>query len=109
MNEVIYEIECYPEEDVSPEGQFATGDDERDNAIVRDIIERLETNEWAWCCVRVVARLDGTDIEGDSYLGCCSYDSEDDFRENSGYYEDMKQEAKDRLLRAIDEIRKAIA
>jgi hypothetical protein len=38
---------------------------------------------------------------GTYYLGCCSYESEEDFVENSGYYEDLKYEARGELVETL--------
>lgn len=43
-------------------------------------------NPWAWCGVTVGVTFGTVDLRGEDYLGACSYDSEEDFKENSGYY-----------------------
>jgi len=48
-------------------------------------------NEWAWCCAKLTVSYDS--LESVEYLGCCSYESAEDFKLNSGYYEDMIKEA----------------
>lgn len=55
--------------------------------IENEIREKLEYNIWAWCCVKVTVTFMG--MEGTDYLGACSYDSEEDFIKNSGYYDQM--------------------
>jgi hypothetical protein len=48
----------------------------------------------------VIARWtgpDGREFLGDDYLGCCSYESEEDFRAPGGYFDDMKRAALDEL------------
>lgn len=57
-----------------------------------DDIKRIEReynngNFYAWFCAKVTVRYKG--FEADEYLGGCSYKSEKDFKENSGYYIDM--------------------
>ncbi len=84
------------EEHIHPEEQFDSGDAEKDAKLVADICEKSENNIWAWCCVKVTANYKG--ITGTDYLGCCSYDSEKEFKEKSGYYEDMKNAAFDCLI-----------
>jgi hypothetical protein len=97
---VEYDIECYPEE-APVEGNCSAIDAETDRAQEEWIREQLEGgNEWAWCRVRVVARRG--DHEGDDHLGCCSYRSEQDFVNNSGYYEDMRREALSRLRETVE-------
>ena len=70
--EVSFRIECSPEE-IGIEGNYmASGDDAADKAVEDDILRQLEEgNEWAWCCVRVVAEWEG--MEGHDFLGCCSF------------------------------------
>lgn len=73
-------IECMPEP-IHPKDAF---DDERDIAAV---IEKMEWNEWAWCCVRVSVTFEG--MSECAYLGACSYDSKSDFVKSGDYYNDM--------------------
>lgn len=80
----------------------ASGDAADDRAVEDAIIARLNAgDEWAWCCVVVTARWNG--FEGTDTLGCCSYESEADFKRTGGYYDDMKIEAHKRLCDAIED------
>lgn len=106
FEDCAFKVECLPE-DIPIRGNASAIDEETDNEIAKEIERKLNGgNDWAWCCVRVVcyydAGLDG--IEGDDYLGACSYESEKDFVENSGYFEDMKQRAYDDFVKAIDRL-----
>lgn len=56
-------------------------------------------NEYAWFCAHVTVKYKG--LEADDYLGCCSYKSERDFKENSGYYDDMVRGCIDEINRTI--------
>lgn len=47
----------------------------------------LKDNVWAWAQVEVRASYRG--LEASDYLGCCSYESEEEFKKG-GYYDDMK-------------------
>ena len=104
---IQYRIECQPE-DIPIRGNVcASGDESHDLECENAVIESLERgNEWAWCCIRVTAFIDGIDLEGVDYLGRCSYKSEKDFKRSSGYYQDMKRQTKDDLLAQIYEIKK---
>ncbi len=52
------------------------------------------SRRWGWCTVHVIVSLKrNPEITGDAYLGCCSYSSRKDFIENSGYYDQMVDEA----------------
>lgn len=69
--------------------------------------ELAKGNDWAWCFVRVSAHWNG--ITGFDSLGCCSYKSEEDFKQDGGYYEDMKKEALRDLNREIENMYKKVA
>ena len=92
------------EEDASVQESFRSGDPALDKQAQDDILERMQVSEWAWCCVKVGARYE--DWRGYAYLGCCSYDSEEDFIKNSGHYEELVDEALDELVDNILETRK---
>jgi len=83
-----------------------SGVDDLDRQVEDEIIERLNGgDDWAWALVHVVAKYDGIDdVQGDDYLGCCTYKDGDDFRENSGYFEDMMKVACDELRKKLDHI-----
>ena len=55
---------------------------------------------WGWCQVTVTVRLGP--LEGESHMGGCSYESEDDFIQSSGYYDDMVSDAIADLQNSID-------
>ncbi len=91
MQEVELIVEILPEDQPVAGNAMCSGDLVYDREVEREILADLaDGNDWAWCTVKVTARVDG--IEGTSYLGCCSYASEKDFR-NGGYYPEMKEEA----------------
>lgn len=109
---INYTIECLPE-DLPIKGNASAIDDETDAAIEARIIDELEwDNHWAWCCVKVSAVLLGQDgkptvLSGADYLGCCSYHDEDVFR-SGGYFDGMKEQARDDLLRQVKDIQNAL-
>jgi hypothetical protein len=85
-------VECEPEMQ-SVRGAFATGEDELDRQLESEIQDRIDRgDEWAWCCVRVTVELAGIKVAS-SWLGGCSYDSEAQFREVGGYFDDLRAEA----------------
>lgn len=82
---------------------MSSGDKEADRRDEQSILYSLENgNEWAWCCVQVTAKYRG--MEGVDYLGCCSYNSESDFKKD-GYYQDMKDRAFDDLINQIQSLK----
>lgn len=104
-NQVQYELDCL-EDDTQVRGNaMASGDDDFDKKIEDEILSRLESGDlWAWCTVRVTATWKG--IIGTDYLGACSYKNEKDFKAKGGYYQDMKNQAFDDLIRQIKELAK---
>lgn len=74
-------------EEIPPEGQFASGDDEQDRKDCAEIRRDLaDGNPWAWCCACV--RVQWGDFAHTEYLGCSSYVDEADFRA-CDYFTDM--------------------
>lgn len=78
-----------------------------DDETLREIQARLDRGDiWAWASVDVEATwtnpLTDKTYEGHAYLGGCSYDDARDFKQNSGYYEDMKGEAYEDLIKQIE-------
>lgn len=88
-------------EDCDPADHF--DDSDEGDADVTWVHEQLSAgNQWAWFRAVVTARvtLDGQTFEGVDSLGCCSYKSEDDFRQCQ-YFDDMKTEARYALLASL--------
>ena len=55
---------------------------------IKDIEQQIETgNMYAWCTMKVKCKFMG--LTATDYLGCCNYKSQQDFIDNSGYYQDM--------------------
>lgn len=69
-DEVEFELELLPEDD-HPDGHFDSGDAEADAALVREILETLNSGYLeAWCTVKVTAKWRGW--RGTDYLGAVS-------------------------------------
>ena len=101
-SEITFSIECLSEDEQVAGNAMASGDEQVDAECNAEIYRQLDSgNEWAWCCVRVVAEWNG--LEGDDFLGCCSYASEADFQ-SGGYFDDMKESATLELLARIDRV-----
>lgn len=82
---------------------MASGDDDFDFETENRIIAKAENNVWAWCDITVRGTWKG--LTGEAHLGACSYDSEKDFRENSGYFDDMVAHVRDEIDGQAAEIR----
>ncbi len=99
--EVEFTLEV-EDEHIPVEGHFATDEPELDRKQEQEILSRLRRGDtWAWCCVKVTAKW--KNFTGVDYLGCCSYEDEEDFKQEGGYWEDMKSEALDALNKKIAE------
>ena len=80
------------EMDAHPRGFFASDEPDIDAQQVADIIARLERGDlWAWCVVKVTASWGG--FSSSDYLGGCSYGGEREFKQEGGYFDDMKAAA----------------
>lgn len=79
-------------EDVPVRGNaLASGDEAVDREAEDGVIAALEAgNEWAWC--QAVVEVSWGNFRGVAHIGCCSYDSEEDFKKG-GYYEEMVEES----------------
>ncbi len=93
-----FTIRFYREdEDMSPVGQFASGDD----ALDAEVLRKIESGEYDWFCVKVTASKAGIELAS-TYLGGCCYESFEEFLTPDGYAFDMRSEA-------VDEARKVLA
>lgn len=80
---------------------FDSGEPEKDAALRKELVDRLNRGDlWAWCTVVVTAKWKGW--KGVDTLGGCSYESEADFRQDDGYFGDMK-------ARALEDLNKSLA
>lgn len=85
---------------------MASGDDAYDAEVEAGINERLDNGDvWAWAAVTVKGEWRG--IVAKDHLGCCSYADENDFRTNSGYFDDMREIVIDSILANASQIRRA--
>lgn len=99
-DEIEITIEIEPEHIPFKGNCRVSGDPVFDKSCEDWIQSQLEKgNEWAWCCVRVVGKWN--DLVADDYLGCCSYESEKDFRQPGGYFEGMR-------LNVIEDLNKKV-
>lgn len=101
-DDVVFDIIAERERLTVRGNTASTGDFKIDRKIENKILRRLRKGDfWAWSQVEVRASWNG--FHGSDYLGCCSYSSEADFR-NDGYYYDMRENALKELNEKIKEI-----
>lgn len=80
-------------EDIPVRGNaVCSGDEDFDQQVESEILERLEQDDvWAWATVCVTAEWEG--LKEVECLGCCCYADEEEFRQEGGYFDDMVEEA----------------
>lgn len=101
-SDVIFALECLPEDTPIEGNVIATGNDAADHAAEQETRAELNAgNGWAWCCAKVTCSWKS--FSAVEYLGCCSYDSENAFRTDP-YFEQMCAEALDALNAQLREI-----
>jgi hypothetical protein len=100
--EVEWSIEVEPES-MPVEDMF--GEEDRES-LDKIYAEMDAGNVWAWAAVSVKGRWKG--LESSRYIGGCSYKDQQDFIDNSGYYEDLKEEVRSDLQEAAAAIVSAV-
>jgi hypothetical protein len=91
-DEIQIRITVLPEEIPVKGNAICSGDEDFDQQVEAEILERLAQDDlWAWATVSVTAEWEG--MEEANYLGCCCYANEEEFRQEGGYFDDMVQEA----------------
>lgn len=92
QNDVHIQVEALPECIPVRRNACCSGDDEFDRQVENAILKRLYQDDvWAWATMCVTAEWES--LKETEYLGCCCYDGEEDFRNNSGYFEEMVDQA----------------
>jgi hypothetical protein len=82
---------------------FSYKDDFEDIDTIKWIENELDKcNVWAWCRVRV--SLVFNDFQVDEFLGGCSYEDEESFKQ-TGYYEDMVNTNKQKVIDAYNSLK----
>lgn len=103
---VVVELFC-EDEPVAIEGNASAigpDEDEETNAWIRAQLDA--GNDWAWCTAHVRVTYRGI-LVADTYLGCCSYKGEEDFK-SGGYYDDMVSECLDEVNAKLSILREAV-
>lgn len=103
IDQVTITVKCLEEHSPIRGNVIISDSPTLDKQVEDQIIADYENgNNWAWCTVQVTAEWKG--ITGTDYLGQCSYNNEEDYKENSGYYEDMKCTAYDELIKQLKQL-----
>jgi len=99
-----YEIIIHPEESSIEGNALASGDPDEDERCYQTIRDQLASgNEWAWCNVELRCSYAG--LSTSTYLGCCSYESEADFKAG-GYYADLICEVNQEMHDLVKQVTK---
>jgi hypothetical protein len=102
--EVEFSLEI---EDEDAPFDFESDEPEKDEELRKELTSRLNRGDlWAWCSVKVTAKW--KTWEGVDYLGCCSYDSEKDFKDCNDYWPDMRERALEDLNGRIKTVSESI-
>lgn len=111
LADVQVRIVAEPEDTTPLDSYCVPGIISKDDPDAHRFVEKVqemidEYGLWGWCCVRVEVRLGP--LVGKEYLGGCSYEGENEFR-NGGYYEQMVEAALSNLQYQVDELFPLIA
>jgi hypothetical protein len=105
LDDVVVTITPEPAGIPVKDNAVVSGDDDFDHGVENEILARLERgDEWAWALVRVSVYEPESTLRVDEYLQCCSYENEEDFRANSGYYDDMVAACLEALQIRLDSV-----
>lgn len=103
ISEIEFSVICEPEDMAIRGNCMASGDDAGDEACAVQIEADLEAgNPWAWCSIAVTGSWEGLEVT--EYLGQSSYASEDDFRAEGDYYDDMRESVRAELTEHAERI-----
>lgn len=89
-NKLTITIEALAEDETPEHSEMVTKSASGYAKAVREVMKTAE-GRWGWCCVKITVL--GGKREGTSYLGNCSYKNAQDFIKNSGYLQQMVDEA----------------
>jgi hypothetical protein len=89
-NKLTITVEALAEDETPEQSEKRTGSMEGYAKAVREVMKTAE-GRWGWCTVKITVL--GGKREGTNYLGNCSYKSAQDFIKNSGYFQQMVDDA----------------
>jgi hypothetical protein len=107
VNTIHIELSCEDETETPEHSEKVTGFEPGYAKAVRKVMKKA-VGKWGWCSavVQVTIKDEHKRVvaEATEYLGNCSYYSAADFAENSGYFNDMVQEAVEAALKKTKEV-----
>ena len=107
-NDIRVVVTAFPDEIPVKGNALCSGDEDFDRQVESEILNRLEQDDvWAWATVCVSAEWEA--LKENEYLGCCCYESEEDFRNNSGYFEEMVDQVITNLNKRLQNLYKKMA
>jgi len=110
MKEVEFIVEILPEEAPVRGNACCTGDDDFDRQVEDEILADLAGgNDWAWCSVKVTARVDS--IEGTAYSRYCNYTNKTAFFDDphcAAMEEQALRELRDKLAGMRDSVEREL-
>lgn len=78
IHRIVDKNEHSPEgEPTSPHDAFGYATEQENREAAYQVQTLYHRTPWGWCCIRTTVNYDG--FEATTYLGCCSYESEEDF------------------------------
>lgn len=92
-NKITITVEAEAEDETPEQSERRTGSMKGYAKAVRENMRKAE-GRWGWCSVKVTATIHSKPTQfGTNYLGNCSYLNAQDFIKNSGYFQQMVDEA----------------
>ena len=74
------------------------------DGTVDELYRDVENGKYMWFCACLKAYVFGVEVGSDS-IGGCMYESLEDFKKTSGYYEDMKENCVKQAMEFINKIK----
>ncbi len=115
LGTLIFDTEC-EQEDLPVRGNLTCSDEpERDKQDEDEVLARLDRADiYAWCSIKVTARLVGFPFQGREYLGGCSFGENVSFTEieelakEHGMYEEAAERLREEIRRSVIEANGAL-
>ena len=70
---------------------------------INELCDKIDRGLYQWFCAKVTASKNGIEL-ADDYLGCCLYDSCQQFVTDNDYYADMKASVIEQAKKTINQL-----